>query len=167
MIYIASDHAGVDMKLAIMKHLDENYPNEEYTNLGTDNPQCVDYPDYAHALCQAMDEYGVLDIGILICGTGIGMSMVANRYDNIRCAVVYNEEVAIMTRKHNDANVMALGARQMPHYTATRLVDVFIETVFEGGRHGDRVDKINIQDSEEIYEESPLKTFFGVFGITW
>ena len=140
MIYIASDHAGVDMKLAIMRHLDTI--QVDYWNFGTDEPKSVDYPDFAHALCQEMNED---DWGILICGTGIDMSIVANRYDHIRCAVVTSGQMVEATRQHNDANVIALGARIIDNETAVKFVDIFLNTQFEGGRHWDRVEKINIQ----------------------
>ena len=141
-IFIASDHAGVEIK----KDLIETFSAEHnVTNIGTDTFDSVDYPDYAHLLCSSMNEE---DVGILICGTGIGMSIVANRYDHIRCAVVLNEGMASVAREHNNANVIALGARMLDSGDAANLVDIFLRTKFEGGRHQRRVEKINIKEHE-------------------
>ena len=144
MIFIASDHAGVDLKLSIMRYLDGI--GRDYEDLGTDTLQSVDYPDFAHKLCNSVFEN---DIGILICGTGIGMSITANRYEHIRCAVVVNEDMATMTRKHNNANVIALGSRLIDEHTAINLINIFLNTEYESGRHELRIMKINANEIRE------------------
>jgi ribose 5-phosphate isomerase B len=156
MIYIASDHAGVDMKLAIMSHL--NDMDEEYTNLGSNEPESVDYPDYAHSLCENLSEE---DIGILICGTGIGMSMAANKHPHIRCAVAVNEEMALKARQHNDANVVALGARLIDNDMARKIVDIFLTETLDdtNERHQRRIDKIPMEEYEKEYWDAPIFKF--------
>ena len=149
MIYIASDHSGVEMKAAIMDYLD--FRNIGYLNFGTDDSsKSVDYPLYAHSLIERVlwDED---NIGILICGTGIGMSIAANRHKGIRCAVVNNGYMAEMTRKHNNANVIALGARLIDCETACQLVQIFLDTEFEGGRHQTRIDDIERHHHDGCY----------------
>jgi ribose 5-phosphate isomerase B len=101
----------------------------------------VDYPDFAHAVAEAV-ESGLADRGILICGSGNGVAMTANKHQKIRCALCWNEEIASMARLHNDANIIALPARYVPEILAQAMVRIFLSTDFEGGRHNKRVDKI-------------------------
>jgi ribose 5-phosphate isomerase B len=132
-IFIASDHAGFELKEYLKSYFD-------LSDLGTyDNTSC-DYPVFAKKLCNQIKES---DKGILICGTGIGMSITANRFKNIRAALCFNEEMAILSRQHNDANVLVLGARIISAETARRCVEKFLSTDFEGGRHQRRLDLID------------------------
>lgn len=140
MIVIGSDHAGYEYKEQIIKHLIKK--GYEIKNCGTYSLDSCDYPDFAAAVCKEVVEKRA-EFGILICGTGIGMSMAANKVKGIRCALVCNAFGAEMTRRHNDANVLALGARTTPQEEALNFVDIFLETPFEGGRHQRRVDKIS------------------------
>ncbi len=132
-VFIASDHAGVELKEYLRKHFD-------LEDLGTYDPTSCDYPVYAKKLVGQMKE---TDRGILICGTGIGMSIVANRFKNIRAALCFNEEMAILSRQHNDANVLVLGARIISAETARECVEKFLSTDFEGGRHQRRLNLID------------------------
>lgn len=139
-IAIASDHGGFHYKQAIQK----KFPEYEWVDLGPDSPDSVDYPDYAHELCDEMASKNI-GTGILICGTGIGISIAANRHENIRAALCTNTTMARLTRAHNDANVLALGERIIGLEAAFDIVDTFLRTEFEGGRHERRINKINIQ----------------------
>jgi ribose 5-phosphate isomerase B len=139
-IAIASDHAGYRLKALLCAELaDRGY---EPLDLGTDSEESVDYPDFAAALVAALDD-GRASRGILVCGSGIGISMAANRHKGIRAAPCFSEEAARLSRQHNDANVLALGARLIDEDTAKRCVKVFLETAFEGGRHARRVGKLD------------------------
>ena len=138
MIAIGCDHAAIDLKQAIMAHLDEQ--GIAYTNLGTDGDPC-DYPDMAKAVAEKITS-GECEKGILPCGTGIGMSMAANKIKGIRAAVCSDEFSAKYTRLHNDANILCMGARVIGAGLAIELTDIFLSTGFEGGRHQRRVDKI-------------------------
>ena len=138
-IYLASDHGGTVLKTHITAHLaDAGY---EVIDLGVNGTKSVDYPDYAASLAQAMLE-DITARGILICGSGIGISIAANRFSHIRAALVSDVTSARLCRQHNDANVLALGERLTGVATATDCVDVFLSTDFEGGRHQRRVDKL-------------------------
>ena len=139
-IYIASDHAGFELKEKIKKQLKEN--NFGIENLGTNSIESVDYPDYAFKLGEKVAD-GENNIGILICGTGIGMSMAANKVKGIRAAHCTSEIEAEMTVKHNNANVLCLGERIIDYNLAVKIVDKFLESEFEEGRHSSRVNKIN------------------------
>tara|TARA_B100000959_G_scaffold234014_1_gene251666 strand:- start:1826 stop:2251 length:426 start_codon:yes stop_codon:yes gene_type:complete len=136
-IFIASDHAGYNLKENIKKALLKK--NKRIMDLGPKNSNSVDYPKYAHLLSKKI---GKNDIGILICGSGIGMSMVANRHKNVRAALCHSSKSTILSRKHNNANVIALGARLTTKNVALKYIDKFIKTDFEGGRHLRRVKKI-------------------------
>lgn len=136
-IAIAADHAGFPLKQAIIKAL----PDQVWLDLGTHGPESVDYPDFAGKLAGALAD-GLATRGILICGSGVGISIAANRYAHIRCALVSKPEVASLARAHNDANVLAMGARFMDEETALACIKAFLETSFEGGRHARRVDKL-------------------------
>ncbi len=142
-IVIASDHAGYSLKEQVKKHLEEK--NVEYIDLGTHSAESVNYPEYAHKLCVVIQE-GKADKGILVCGTGIGMSMAANKHKGIRAACVSDTFSAKVTRQHNDANVLCLGERVVGSRLAFELVDAFLSTEFEGGRHQNRVDLVNSFD---------------------
>jgi ribose 5-phosphate isomerase B len=136
-IAIASDHAGFELKQAVIKHLGAG----KVLDLGTNGPDSVDYPDFGAAVAKAI-ESGKADKGIVICGSGIGISIAANRNKAVRAALCMTPEMARLARQHNDANVIALGARLVDTETALEMVDVFFETEFEGGRHARRVDKL-------------------------
>ncbi len=139
MIAIGSDHGGYALKQEIMAHLKEN--GIDYKDYGTMTTDSCDYPDYAETVCAAVNA-GEARYGILICGTGIGISMAANKIHGIRAALCGDYFSAKYTRKHNDANVLCLGGRTIGAGLALELVDVFLSTAFEGGRHQTRVDKI-------------------------
>ena len=136
-IFIASDHAGYNLKENIKKSLIKK--NKKVMDLGPKNCNSVDYPDYAHLLSKKIKKN---NIGILICGSGIGMSIVANRHKNVRAALCHSTKSAFLSRKHNNANVIAIGARLTTKNVALKYIDKFIKTKFEGGRHLRRVKKI-------------------------
>ncbi|MCB9991320.1 MAG: ribose 5-phosphate isomerase B [Rhodospirillales bacterium] len=137
-VAIASDHAGYQFKESLKEALDGRY---EWLDLGTHGPDSVDYPDYGHAMGEAIKN-GDADKGILICGSGIGISIAANRHPEVRAALCTNDTMARLSRQHNDANVLALGARIIGFEVALDCVDAFMSTDFEGGRHARRVEKI-------------------------
>lgn len=144
MIVIGCDHAAVSLKKAIMAHLDEQ--GIAYMDMGTDGEPC-DYPDMAEALCAKITS-GEAERGILLCGTSIGMSMAANKIPGIRAAVCSDCFSARYTRLHNDANVLCMGERVIGQGLAVELVDIFLQTDFEGGRHQRRVDKITALENK-------------------
>lgn len=136
---IGSDHAGYDYKETIVEALEaEGY---EVQNFGTYSSDSVDYPDYVHPVCQSIAA-GENQFGILICGSANGVCMTANKHDSIRAAIAWEKEIAELARQHNDANVICLPARFITVGAALQMVEVFLETDFEGGRHQRRVDKI-------------------------
>lgn len=139
-IAIGADHAGYLLKNAVRDHLAAQ--GHEVEDLGASTGDSVDYPDYAEQVGQIVSS-GQADRGILVCGTGLGMSMAANKMAGIRAALVYDVDCARLAREHNDANVLCLGARVTPADQAMALVDAFLTTPFAGGRHQRRVDKIN------------------------
>ena len=139
MIAIGCDHGGFELKCAVMNHLLNK--KIEYVDCGCNGERC-DYPDIAKAVCKKVTS-GECELAILVCGTGIGMSMAANKIKGIRAAVCSNWYSAKYTRLHNNANVLCLGGRVLGAGLALELVDVFLETEFEGGRHSDRIDKIS------------------------
>jgi len=154
-ILIASDHAGYELKQEILSYLTGQ--NAEVIDLGTNSSESTDYPDYAHSLCEKITN-NEASIGILICHSGIGMSIVANRHPNIRAAVVANAEQAALTRSHNNANVLCLGAHQMESATAQEIVNTFTGTNFDQGeRHLRRISKINSENSY-LSEDPELAT---------
>ena len=138
-IILASDHAGFVLKEEIKKFLLNK--RKKILDLGTNDTNSVDYPDYAHLLSKKINKKNN-QRGILICGSGIGMNMVANKYKNIRSALCYNVKSAKLSREHNNANVMALGARLTKKNVALKCVNVFLNTNFKGGRHLKRIKKI-------------------------
>ncbi len=138
-VIIASDHAGLDYKEMILKHLQKKgFEVEDFGPYTTDS---FDYPDSAHKVATAINQK-TADFGILICGTGIGMSMAANRHKHIRAALCTSEFQARATREHNDANVLCLGTRIIGEGLALSIVDAFFTSAFEGGRHIKRIEKI-------------------------
>lgn len=139
-IAIGSDHAGYDLKLKVINYLKEK--GIEFVDYGTNSSNSVDYTDYAHQVAKVIEK-NEHACGILICGSGIGVSITANRYRHIRCALCWEPEIAKLARMHNNANVLALAGRFTDEKTAKSIVDAFIETEFEGGRHRLRIDKIN------------------------
>lgn len=139
-VAFAADHGGVDLKNQLVDFL-ESF-DVEVVDLGTNGADSVDYPDYAELLAKAL-EAGEADSGILVCGTGIGISIAANRYRHIRAAMVYDGLTASLCREHNDANVLALGGRTTGIETAKDCVRIFLTTPFAGGRHKRRVDKMS------------------------
>ncbi len=136
MIAIASDHAAASLRTVVRNYLEEN--NIPYMDMGTDEAPS-DYPVMATAVCAAIEE-GTADMGVLLCGTGIGMSMTANKCKGIRAAVCTETYSAKYTRLHNDANVLCMGARVVGEGLAVEILKTFLETGFEGGRHQRRVD---------------------------
>ncbi len=139
-IAIASDHAGVDYKKRLIEHLTSH--GYACVNLGTDTEESVDYPVYAERVCDKIT-HGECDLGILICGTGIGMSMAANRHRGIRAALCMNTESAVLTRQHNNANILCLGARMLSYEQAVEITDAFLGASFLGGRHQKRIDMLD------------------------
>ncbi len=139
-IVIASDHGGFEMKNSIKKELFAL--GYDVLDVGTNNTESVDYPDYANALADKIKS-GHAKTGILICGTGIGISIAANRHAHIRAALVHDALSARLTRQHNDANVLVLGGRTTGIETAKDCLAVFLNTKFEGGRHAKRVAKLS------------------------
>jgi len=137
-IVLASDHAGFELKEFIKKYLVKK--RKKILDLGTDNNSSVDYPDFAHMLSKKIKNKKQL--GILVCGSGIGMDMAANRHKNIRAALCYSAKSTKLSRQHNNANVMALGSRMTKKNVALKYVDIFLKTSFIGGRHLKRVKKI-------------------------
>ena len=143
-IVMGSDHAGYNLKLKVKAHLESR--GFEVTDVGTNSPESCNYTVYAHALCEAIQK-GEAPLGILVCGTGIGMSMAANKHKGIRAACCENTFSARMTRMHNNANVLCFGERVIGYGLACDIVDQFVDTAFEGGRHQARVDDINALDA--------------------
>ena len=138
-IFISSDHAGYNLKEQIKKKFRKRYI---FQDLGTDNKNIsVNYPEYAHKLCRKVSNNSK-NMGILICGSGLGMSMAANRHRKIRAAVCYSVKNTKLSRLHNNANIITLGSRLTKKNIAFKCVDLFINTKFEGGRHKKRVKKI-------------------------
>lgn len=140
-IAIAADHGGFEMKELIKKHFDRI----DWLDLGTDSDVSVDYPDFAKKMAHTIFNKEA-DLGILICGTGIGISIAANRYHGIRAALVYNSQVAKLAKQHNNANVLVFGGRTMVVDEVINSIDTFLHSEYEGGRHQRRIDKI--EDTE-------------------
>ena len=138
-VVLASDHAGFKLKEAIKKFLVKK--REKVLDLGTKNTSSVDYPDYAHLLSKKMKK-NKKQFGILICGSGTGMSMTANKHKNIRAALCYDVKSTKLSRQHNNANVITMGARLIKKSVALKCVNVFLKTNFDGGRHLRRIKKI-------------------------
>jgi ribose 5-phosphate isomerase B len=139
-IAIGNDHAGVEMKQLLASHIINKY-GYEVINVGTDTVESVDYPVYGRKVAQLVADKKA-NKGIVICGTGIGMSISANKVKGIRAALCKDQDAAEMTRKHNDSNVLALGARTTSLAEAIKIADVWLTTEFEGGRHQRRVEML-------------------------
>lgn len=139
-IAIASDHGGYKLKEAVKAYL-ESRGDMEIMDLGTDSEESVDYPKYGKACAQAVAS-GEADRGIVCCGTGIGISIAANKVKGIRCGLCTNVEMAELTRQHNNANMLAMGGRIIDEQTGLAITKAFLETEFEGGRHQRRIDQI-------------------------
>ena len=140
MIALGADHAGYEVKEKIKTMLKSL--GLDVQDFGTSSTESTDYPDYAHKVAEAVSS-GKVERGILVCGTGIGMSIVANKHKGVRAAVVESVEAIKLARQHNDANILALGARITPWDKAQEIVKTFLSTAFEGGRHQRRVKKIH------------------------
>lgn len=140
-ISIGNDHAGPDYKQAIVKHLKTK--DVSIVNYGTDSFDSVDYPDFVHPVAKDVDTKKV-DFGILICGSANGVAMTANKYQSVRAGVCWTNEITELTRLHNDANIICIPARFTSIPQAIKMVDTFLKTKFEGGRHQNRVDKISL-----------------------
>lgn len=139
-IAVASDHAGFEMKEFIVDYLKSK--NIDVVNLGTNSDASVDYPLFADKVAAHILSKKA-DIGVLVCGTGIGISIRANRHKGIRAAILYSDDVAVLVRKHNDANVMVFGGRTMSKEDVTRRIDLFLTAQYEGGRHQKRIDLLD------------------------
>lgn len=140
-IAIASDHAGFKMKESIIQHLDRK--GYELYDFGTTSEESVDYPDYGHPLAEAV-ESAKCDVGFSLCGSGNGINMVTNKHMGIRGALCWNPEITILARKHNDANICSIPARFVDLDMALEIVDLFLNTSYEGGRHQKRIEKISL-----------------------
>lgn len=139
-VALGSDHAGFELKEIVKEHLSERGITP--LDLGTDSTRSVDYPDYARKVCEAVLN-GTAEKGILLCGTGLGMSMMANRYKGIRGALCHDHFTAVAARSHNDSNVLILGGRILGADLAREIVDTWLDTPFEGGRHERRTKKFD------------------------
>ncbi|MEN2985542.1 MAG: ribose 5-phosphate isomerase B [Thermodesulfovibrionaceae bacterium] len=146
-IAIGSDHAGYELKEIISKILKDS--GHDVVDMGCDSCLSVDYPDYAVAVATAVSE-GKVERGILICGTGVGMSIVANKFKGVRAALCNDLYTARMSRLHNDANVLTIGGRVVGKDLAKEIVNIWINTPFEGGRHLQRIEKINFIERKVI-----------------
>ena len=139
-IALSNDHGGTELKFFIFDYLKKL--NYEIINLGTNTTVSVDYPDYAYSIARLFKEKSI-DFGILVCGSGIGISIAANRYSHIRAALCNDIKSCELSRLHNNANVLVLGGRIIKHNIALNCVDKFLSTEFEGGRHIKRIDKLS------------------------
>ena len=139
MIALASDHVGIELKVKIMEHLDAL--GLEYKDYGTYNTERCDYPDYAYLAASAIVK-GECEKGIICCGTGVGISIAANKVDGIRCVCCSDTYSALLSRQHNDTNMLAMGSRVVGSELALMIVDSWLGGVYEGGRHQRRLDKI-------------------------
>lgn len=140
-IALASDHAGFELKAIVEGYLEAR--GVAYKDFGTDSAESCDYPDFAHPAALAV-ESGECSMGIAMCGTGNGIAMTLNKHQGIRAALCWNKEIAALARQHNDANVLVMPARFIDALTALAIVDTFLDTSFEGGRHQRRIDKIPV-----------------------
>jgi len=141
-ISIGNDHAGPDYKKAIVQHLEAK--GHTVINHGTDTFDSVDYPDFGHAVANDVQN-GMADFGIVICGSGNGIAITANKHQGVRAALCWMKEIAALARQHNDANIISIPARYTSIQQAVEMVDTFLTTDFEGGRHATRVNKIACQ----------------------
>lgn len=139
-ISIGNDHAGPDYKKAIIQYLESK--GHQVINYGTDTVDSVDYPDFGHKVANDVSEEKA-DFGIIICGSGNGIAMTANKHQKVRAALCWMKEIAALARQHNDANIISIPARYTSIQQAVEMVDTFLNTDFEGGRHQTRVNKIS------------------------
>jgi ribose 5-phosphate isomerase B len=147
-VAVGADHGGVALKNRLAASLLEG--GHQVLDFGTDGPASVDYPDYAQAVCRAVGKNEAA-LGILVCGTGNGMAIAANRYPDIRCGLAHDVTTARLTRAHNNANVLAIGARIIGEEVALDILGAFLSTPYEGGRHDRRIEKLNsLLDAEII-----------------
>jgi ribose 5-phosphate isomerase B len=144
-IAIGNDHAGSDYKFCIVKMLEAN--GHKVINYGTDSSDSVDYPDFGHAVAKDVNSAKV-DFGIIICGSGNGIAMSANKHQNVRAALCWTKEIASLARQHNDANIISIPARFTSIPQVLEMVETFLKTNFEGGRHAKRVGKIKLDDEK-------------------
>ena len=142
-VFLASDHAGFELKNELKEAI-KGF-GYEVVDLGTNDKNSVDYPDYAHLLASKLEPNCY---GVLVCGTGIGISIAANRHENVRCALCHDEFTARLAREHNDANVIAFGARVIGAGVAISAAEAFLKTEFAGGRHERRVNKIELKEAK-------------------
>lgn len=142
-IAVGADHAGAQLKNKIMEVLTDQ--GHEVKNFGTDTDESVDYPDFGHPVANDI-ETGMSDLGIVVCGSGNGISMAVNKHNNVRAAICWNTELAELARQHNDANILSLPARFISEEEGLKIVEAFLNAEFEGGRHQRRVNKINLHE---------------------
>ncbi len=141
-IPIASDHAGFELKEQIKSYLFSK--GKEVKDFGCYSSESVDYPDFIHPLANSINK-GEYDFGFIMCGTGNGVSMVANKYPNVRCALCWQKEIAMLAKKHNNANIIALPARFITFEQSKEIIESYMNACFEGGRHERRINKIPIK----------------------
>lgn len=145
-IAIGCDHGGITLKDSIVNYLEER--GVQIEDFGTFGTESVDYPDFAYKVARSVAD-GKADKGILMCGTGIGISIAANKVNGIRCALCHNTETARLTAMHNDSNILAMGGRVIDADTAVNIVKAWLDTPFEGGRHINRINKISEIEKKE------------------
>lgn len=143
-ISIGNDHAGTDYKNAVIKHLQAK--GHTVYNHGTDTNDSVDYPDFVHPVASDVENNKV-DFGIIICGSGNGANMTANKHQGVRSALCWTKEIAALARQHNNANILSIPSRFTAEQQAIEMVDTFLNTAFEGGRHKSRIEKIPVSSS--------------------
>ena len=148
-ILIASDHAGFELKERLERALADR--GFDVQDLGTNSEDSTDYADYAHPLAEQVEK-GEVKRGVLMCGTGLGMSYAANRHANVRAAVAWTPEIAKLAREHNDANVLVLPARFVTDEQAVEILDAWLDTPFQGGRHARRIQKVELRNSDRRSE---------------
>jgi ribose 5-phosphate isomerase B len=148
-ILIASDHAGFELKQKLSRALSDR--GFDVQDLGTGSAESTDYADYAHPVAEQI-EHGEVKRGVLMCGTGLGMSYAANRHPHVRAAIAWTPEIARLAREHNDANVLVLPARFVTEAQATEILDTWLATPFQGGRHARRIQKVELDDSEQSHQ---------------
>lgn len=142
-ISIGNDHAGTEYKQAVIKHLEQK--GYTVTNYGTNSNESVDYPDFVHPVARDVEDKAV-DFGIIICGSGNGANMTANKHQGVRSALCWTKEIVSLARQHNNANILSIPARFTALPQVLEMVDTFLDTAFEGGRHENRIKKIPVQD---------------------
>ncbi|HEV2707613.1 MAG TPA: ribose 5-phosphate isomerase B [Pyrinomonadaceae bacterium] len=151
-IAIGCDHAGYESKEQAKREIEAL--GLSVRDMGTNSAESVDYPDFGAAVGRAVAA-GEVDVGVVICGSGIGISMAANKVPGVRAALCWNEETARLARQHNDANILCLGARFIAPDLAARMIRAFLETEFDGGRHQQRVEKLSRLDAARTADENP------------